>query len=349
MRINRNLALGLTVLFLLALLVAGCGGGDKKAADKPAGAAKDQTINIYTIWPEKYSSAVFAAFTKETGIKVNFLRFSSGEALARVAAEKDNPQVDVLFGGPADTFAAGVEKGVFEPYAPKNADKIPAKFKDSKNFWVGVAVDPICFMFNNKMLKEKNIPVPTSWDELLNPAFKSGLQMADARTSGTAISRILSLTYVLGEDKAYEYQKKLHQNVQMYTKSGGGGVLPIANGQAIGGIFFLVDALETKSQGYDVAVSYPKEGVAYAVEAMAMIKGAKQPELAKNFLDWASTADMQKIYETSKFFFIPTNPEVKVSDPALDVSKVKFVEVDILKAGKDRQKLVDRWINEVVK
>ena len=58
---------------------------------------------------------------------------------------------------------------------------------------------------------------------------------------------------------------------------------------------------------------------------------------------------MQKINETSKIFFIPTNPEVKVSDPALDVSKVKFVEVDILKAGKDRQKLVDRWINEVVK
>ena len=337
-------------LVMTALLSTGCGGGDKKTADSKAAApVSNQTINVYTIWPEKYSSAVFAAFTKETGIKVNFLRFSSGEALARIDAEKANPQVDVLFGGPADTFAAGVEKGVFEAYSPKSADKIPAKFKDPKNYWVGVAVDPICFMFSNKFLKDKNLPAPTSWDELLNPAFKNNLQMADARTSGTAISRILSLTYVLGEDKAYAYQKKLHQNVQMYTKSGGGGVLPIANGQAAGGIFFLVDALETKSQGHDVVVSYPKEGVAYAVEAMAMIKGAKQPELAKKFLDWASTADMQKLYESSKIFFIPTNPDVKVSDPALDVSKVKFVEVDILKAGKDRQHLVDRWINEVIK
>ncbi len=273
-------------LVMTALLSTGCGGGDKKTADSKAAApVSNQTINVYTIWPEKYSSAVFAAFTKETGIKVNFLRFSSGEALARIDAEKANPQVDVLFGGPADTFAAGVEKGVFEAYSPKSADKIPAKFKDPKNYWVGVAVDPICFMFSNKFLKDKNLPAPTSWDELLNPAFKNNLQMADARTSGTAISRILSLTYVLGEDKAYAYQKILHQNVQMYTKSGGGGVLPIANGQAAGGIFFLVDALETKSQGHDVVVSYPKEGVAYAVEAMAMIKGAKQPELAKKFLD----------------------------------------------------------------
>ncbi len=343
-------SLTLILIFsLAALLIAGCGGKDAKPADKAAAPAKSETINIYTIWPEKYSSAVFAAFTKETGIKVNFLRFSSGEALARVVAEKGNPQVDVLFGGPADTFAAGVDKDVFEPYAPKGADKIPAKFKDPKNFWVGVAVNPISFMFNNKVLKEKNLPAPTSWDELLNPAFKNGLQTADARTSGTAISRILSLTYIMGEDKAYEYQKKLHQNIQMYTKSGAGGALPVANGQAAGGIFFLVDTLEIKAQGHDVVISYPKEGVAYAVEAMAMIKGAKQPALAKKFLDWASTADMQKLYETNKIFFIPTSPDVKSKDPALDMSKVKFVEVDILKAGKDRQRLVDRWINEVIK
>jgi iron(III) transport system substrate-binding protein len=329
----------------IILVAAGCGGGDKPAQTP----AKTETINIYTIWPEKYSSAVFAAFTKETGVKVNFLRFSSGEALARIVAEKDNPQVDVLFGGPADTFAAGVEKGVFEPYAPKGADKIPAKFKDPMNFWVGVAINPICFMFNNKFLKEKNIPVPTSWDELLNPAFKNNLQMADARTSGTAISRILSLTGIMGEDKAYEYQKKLHPNVQMYTKSGAGGALHIANGQTAGGVFFLVDTLEIKQQGHDVVISYPKEGVAYAVEAMAMINKAKQPALAKKFLDWASTADMQKLYESSKINFLPTSPDVKVTDPALDVSKVKFVEVDIQKAGKDRQRLVDRWINEVIK
>ena len=96
----------LLFVLVLSVLLTGCGGGsDKPAAQAPA---KAETINIYTIWPEKYSSAIFTAFTKETGVKVNFLRFSSGEALARVIAEKDNPQVDVLFGGPADTFAAGV-------------------------------------------------------------------------------------------------------------------------------------------------------------------------------------------------------------------------------------------------
>ena len=45
------------------------------------------TLNAYTIMPEKYASKVFEQFTKDTGIKVNFIRFSSGEALARLVAE----------------------------------------------------------------------------------------------------------------------------------------------------------------------------------------------------------------------------------------------------------------------
>lgn len=46
-------------------------------------------LNAYSIMPEKYASQIFAEFTKDTGIKVNFLRFSTGEALARLNAEKN--------------------------------------------------------------------------------------------------------------------------------------------------------------------------------------------------------------------------------------------------------------------
>ena len=307
------------------------------------------TLNAYTIWPEAYSSQVFKAFTQATGIRVNYIRLSSGEALARIIAEKSNPQVDVLFGGPADTFAAGVGEGVWEKYIPAGAVKIPASFKDPNGFWTGVAVNPLSFMSSAKFLKDHKLAPPSSWQDLLNPVYRNGLQMADARTSGTAVSRILSLIDIMGEEKAFDYQKKLNANVQLYTKSGAGGALPVAMGQAASGVFFLVDALEIKQKGYDVVISYPKEGVAYSVEAMAMIKGAKQPELAKKFLDWASGADMQQLYEKKNINFLPTHPEVKISDPALDMSKVKLIDVDIQWAGANRQRLVDKWVNEVIK
>src|SRR5689334_1797462 len=81
-------------------------------------AAGAETVNVYSIWPENWARPMFEEFEKATGIKVNFIRFSSGEALARLIAEKNNPRVDVLFGGPIETFGAGVKEGLFEPYKP---------------------------------------------------------------------------------------------------------------------------------------------------------------------------------------------------------------------------------------
>ena len=261
----------------------------------PASAQTGQTVNVYSIWPENWARPMFEEFEKATGIKVNFVRFSSGEALARVIAEKNNPRVDVLFGGPVETFAAGINEGLFEPYKPPSFAKLPARFKHADGQWMAIADDPLVFMTNDKFLKENNLKPPASWDDLLNPAYKNMLQMADARTSGTAVTRIFSILEVNGRDenKAFAYMKKLRPNVQLYTKSGGGGTLPVGLGQAGGGIFFIVDALDTKAKGYDVSISFPKEGIGTAAEGIALIKGAKNPELGKKLIDWATSPAMQ--------------------------------------------------------
>ena len=246
---------------------------------RPAFAA--DTLNAYSIWPENYARPMMEAFEKASGIHVKFVRFSSGEALARVTAEKNNPQIDVLFGGPVETFTAGMTQGIFEPYTPPSAADLPARFKDKGGAWTAIADDPLVFMTNTAFLKQNSLQAPASWDDLLNPAYKNMLQMADARTSGTAVTRIFSVLQVhnRNEDEAFAYMKKLRQNVQLYTKSGGGGTLPVGLGQAGGGIFFIVDALFTRQQGYDVQISFPKEGIGSAAECIALIKGAKNPEL----------------------------------------------------------------------
>jgi len=306
-------------------------------------------LNAYTIMPEKYASQVFEAFTAETGIKVNFMRFSSGEALARVVAEKNNPQVDMILGGPADTYEAGIKEGVFEQYKPAEADMIPERFRSPENYWTGVGIIPLVFLTNGKFLKEKGFEAPASWNALLDPAYKNGLQMADARTSGTATERIYALVKIMGEDEAFAYQKKLHENIQMYTKSGAGGAMPIATGQAASGIFYIVDALEIQQQGHDVVLSYPVEGVSFGIEATGILKGAKNLENAKKFMDWASSKTFAQLLVDRKINYIPTRTDVETTNPALDVSKVKLVEVDVAWKGANRKAFVDRWINEVIK
>ncbi|HPR90512.1 MAG TPA: extracellular solute-binding protein, partial [Synergistaceae bacterium] len=178
---------------------------------RPAPAA--ETLNVYTIWSERYATAVFDEFTRETGIAVNFLRFPSGEVLARLIAEKENPQVDVFFGGIADAFVAGKKEEIFEQYVPGGAETIPAAFRDPEGYWTGVAMNPICFMFNRPFLEKNALEPPASWQDLLDPVYHNGLIMADARTSGTAVSRLFSLVLAMGENEAFAYQKKLDENM----------------------------------------------------------------------------------------------------------------------------------------
>jgi iron(III) transport system substrate-binding protein len=315
----------------------------------PAMAA--DTLNVYSIWPENWARPMFEEFEKATGIKVNFVRFSSGEALARVIAEKNNPRVDVLFGGPVETFAAGINEGLFEPYKPPSFAVLPARFKQADGQWVAIADDPLVFMTNDKFLKENNLKAPASWNDLLAPPYKNMLQMADARTSGTAVTRIFSILEVNGRDetKAFDFMKKLRPNVQLYTKSGGGGTLPVGLGQAGGGIFFIVDALDTKAKGYDVSISFPKEGIGTAAEGIALIKGAKNPELGKKLIDWATSPAMQNQYAKYKVNFVPAHPDVKIEPSLAEVLKgAKIFPIDAEYAGANRKRVVDRWVAEVL-
>jgi iron(III) transport system substrate-binding protein len=313
--------------------------------------AAGNTLNAYSIWPENWARPMFEEFEKATGIKVNFVRFSSGEALARVIAEKANPQVDVLFGGPVETFSAGIAEGVFEPYKPPAFNVLAPRFKDPDGYWVGIADDPLVFMTNKKFLAESKLAPPASWNDLLNPAYKGMLQMADARTSGTAVTRIFSILEVFGRDeaKAFDYMKKLRANVQVYTKSGGGGTIPVGLGQAGGGIFFIVDALKTQQEGYDVAISFPQEGIGTATEAIALIKGAKNPDTARKMIDWASSPAMQNLLAKHKINFPPAHPDVKI-EPGLAavIQGAKIFPIDSKFAGDNRKRIVDLWIQKVL-
>src|SRR5512136_1792066 len=314
-------------------------------------AAAADTVNAYSIWPENWARPVLQEFEQATGIKVNFVRFSSGEALARVIAEKSNPRVDVLFGGPVETFAAGIKEGIFEPYKPPAFNALPARFKQADGYWTAIADDPLVFMTNAKFLQENKLKPPASWNDLLHPAYKNMLQMADARTSGTAVTRIFSILEVNNRDeaKAFDYMKKLRPNVQLYTKSGGGGTLPVGLGQAGGGIFFIVDALDTKAKGYDVVISFPKEGIGTAAEAIALIKGAKTPAAGKKLIDWASSPAMQNLFAKYKINFVPAHPDVQLEPSLAAVLKgAKIFPIDAEYAGANRKRIVDRWIAEML-
>ena len=190
---------------------------------------------------------------------------------------------------------------------------------------------------------------PTKWADLLDPRYKRNLQMADARTSGTATERIFSLVKIMGEDEAFKYQKQLNANIQMYTKSGAGGAMPIATGQCASGIFYVVDAMDIQQQGYPVVITYPEDGVSYGIEATGVIKGGKNNAEAKKFVDWVASKKFAEFIVANKINYVPTRNDVKTENPLLDLSKINMVSTDVTWKGEKRKEYTQRWINEVIK
>ncbi len=312
-------------------------------------AAPASEVNVYSIWPEPYIAPLFAQFTKETGIRVKWIRQSSGQILAKVLAEKANPQADVMFGGPAETFIPAIQAGVLEPYAAPSAAAIPGAYKDSRNYWLGLARDPLVFMTNVNFLKRHGLKPPTSWDDLLNPMYKGQIQFANPQASGTGVARVATLVLLMGEDKAFQYMKALDKNVAVYTEHGAGGAIPIATGQAATGTFFVVDALDTADKGYPVVVTFPKEGTSETVEALALIKDAKNPESGKRLIDWAVSDKMQGLYGPLHINFIPTSPRAEVpASVKLTLKRVTFITYDLQWVGQNRQRLVERFVREIL-
>ena len=153
MKRNLNAVCALSLTGLLLFSLSGCG-SDNKGSAKPAGTQK---LTIY--WAD------VAAFEKETGIKVTAVRMSSGETLQRLKAEKEAPKASVWFGGPADGQIQAKADGLLEKYVSPNAAKIPDRFRDRDGFWTGVYVGYLGFASNSKLLKEKNLEPPKSWND----------------------------------------------------------------------------------------------------------------------------------------------------------------------------------------
>jgi iron(III) transport system substrate-binding protein len=308
-----------------------------------------EEVVVYSSVDEENAKKLLDAFTKATGVDVRFTFLSSGPAVARLEAEKANPRADVWFGAPSENHVAAREKGLTQPYVSPQARDLAPRFKDKDGYWTSFYMNPLGLGVNTKVLKDRGAPMPASWEDLLRPEFRNQIQMPSPQTSGTGYNMIASLVQTWGEDRTFEYLKKLHPNVQTYTQSGTAPSKAAAIGQAAIGIQFTPAFLQLADEGYPLVVVFPKEGVGFEAPAISIIKGAPHPEAAKKLVDWFLTIDGQNTMTDAKTYFFPVQAKAKLTKglPAFD--HIPVMSYDPVRAGQEKKRLVDRWINEVLR
>lgn len=337
MKLNKKW-IALVCAGLLSLGVAGCGGSDTGKTEE------NKELTIYAGLMEDFMIAGVKDFEAETGYKVNAVRMSSGEILGRLKAEKENPQASVWWGGPADGFIQAKSEGLLEAYLSPEASAIPDKFKDAEGYWTGIYVGYLGFASNQKLLDERGVAIPTSWDDLLNPALKGQISTANPGSSGTAYTTLATVAQLMGEEKGLEYMVKLDGQIKNYTKSGTAPARNAGQGEATVGITFLHDAIKYREEGMkDLVLSAPKEGTGYEIGAVGMIKGAPNSEGAKKFIDWAISKRAQELGKTAGSYQFLTNPNATPPEQANELKDTKLIEYDLAWAGTNKARLVEAW------
>jgi len=315
----------------------------------PNVARAQDTLVVYSSVDEENAKKLLDTFTKDTGVKVRFTFLSSGPAVARIEAEKNNPQADAWYGAPSENHVVLREKGLSQPYVSPNAKDLAAKFKDPEGYWTSFYMNPLGFASNLKTLEQKKVEPPTSWADLLKPEFKGQVQAPSPQTSGTGYNMVAALVIMTGEEKAFDYLKKLNPSIQTYTQSGTAPARAAAIGQAGVGIQFTPAFLQLIEEGYPLKISFPKEGVGFEAPAISILKGAPHPELAKKLLDWSISLQGQAALTDAKTYFFPVHPKAKLSKDLPAFEEIPTINYDAIWAGKEKKRLVDRWINEVLR
>ena len=318
-----------------------------------ADAAAQGSITVLCSVQQEWCTALAAAFQKDTGIRVAVTQKGSGEGFAQVAAEKANPKLDVWFGGTGDPHLQAAEQDLTQPYkSPRLSELHPWAQKQAETSGyktVGLYAGALGFGYNTEVLAKKKLPPPACWKDLLRPELRDEIQMANPNSSGTAYTAIATLVQLMGEDQAFAYLKELHKNIGAYPKSGTGPIKAVARGEAAVSVSFVHDGPGETLAGFPVKTATPCEGTGYEIGSLSIIKGARNLDGAKKFVDWALTPAAQKLGAEAKQFQLPSNKATPVHALVPDLSKIKLIDYDFVKYGKttERKRLLGRWDREI--
>ena len=311
-KVKKYLALLLALVMVFAL--AACGSTAETPAATEAPAAEPETpaeepaaeadpmedliaaakaegeLTVYGSCEEEYLAAACQHFQELYGIKVNYQRLSTGEVQAKIEEENGNPSADVWFGGTTDPYNVLAKEDLLEPYAAQNASHlISDMYKDAEGKWYGIYKGILGFMVNTDELERLGLEAPADWADLLKPEYKGLIWLSNYNTAGTAKLVINTMIQKYGHDEGIQYLVDLDKNIEVYTKSGSGPSKNVGTGECVIGIGFLHDGITqiVDNEYGNIALIIPSSGTSFEVGATAMFKGAKHPNAAKLWIEYA--------------------------------------------------------------
>jgi iron(III) transport system substrate-binding protein len=280
-------------------------------------------------------------------VDVQWVDMGSQEVLDRLRAEKANPQADVWFGATAEIFERGASEGLLDAYEPTWSAQVPADAHDPGNFWYGTYLTPEVIAFNTHAVTEAD--APKDWDDVLDAKWKGKVLIRDPIASGSMraiFGGILgrSIAQTGNTAAGWEWLRRLDGNTKEYVLN------PALLYQKLGreeGVITLYDMpdIATLQQRTKLPVGYvfPASGTPLVVDAIAIVHGARHPDVAKQFYEFVTTVPALTD-AARKFVRIPVRADLPADSLPPDVERARSEVKPMPGYGTIVRDSIDTWM-----
>lgn len=358
--ISCQLRHGALLLAMASLVLSACGGSDD-AASKAVGDGP-VTIRLLTHDSFAVSDGILEAFTKETGIKVELLQGGdAGSVVNQAILTKGNPQADVLFGIDSSFLSRAVDADLFVPHEAKGLDQVAPTLRFDSTFRVTpIDYGDVCINYDKDYFADHHLAVPTTFDDLVDPAYKDLLVVENPATSSPGLAFLLATVAQYGARGWTTWWTKASANgvrvvdgwEQAYndTFSGGGsstGDRPLVVSYASSPPAEVVYA--------DPPVTEAPTGVVEAtclrqIEGAGILRGTKHEKEAGELIDFLLSPAFQADMPLQMFVF-PARSDVDLPPVFVDhaARPAHVLEVDPVDISAHRDAWIDAWTDLVMR
>ncbi|QJD81757.1 putative 2-aminoethylphosphonate ABC transporter substrate-binding protein [Cohnella herbarum] len=319
------------------------------ASENPEGAKIDEEskeLTVYTALEDDIIQAYLVSFKeKYPDVKLNFVRDSTGIITAKLLAEKDNPQADLVWGLAATSLLVLDQNGMLEGYSPEGVDRVLPEFKDSNEptRWVGIDAWETAFVVNKPEMEKLGLAIPQSYEDLIKPEYKGLITMPNPSSSGTGFLTVSGVLQLMGQEKGWEYLDKLNENIAMYVHSGSKPAKLSGTGEYPIGISFGYRGIQEAQKGSPVETVFPTEGSGWDLEANALIKKGTIKKAAQQFLDWAIGEEVMKEYNKNYAILSVKSDSTVIPEGYSKDPMDQLIPIDLSEAAKNREHTLTEW------
>jgi iron(III) transport system substrate-binding protein len=270
--------------------------------------------------------------SKYPDIDVQWIEVSSEGVLDRLRSEHENPQCDVWWGAPSTTFMNAAKEDLLQKYRPSWADAVDPKYRDPNDLWYGTFLTPEVIGYNNRLLKESE--VPKDWDELLLPKWKDKIIIRYPLASGTMRTIFSAMIWRFyngtgDTKKGYEWLLKLDANTKEYASSPTMMQQKLARGEGLLTIWNMPDMVfQADRYNYPFGYVIPKSGTPIVTEGIALVANCKHLKEGKLYYDFVNTQE-SLVTLAKQHYRIPTRNDIPRNLLPKWITEVSITPMDV--------------------